>query len=102
MNDPTLRRPIGSRLRLWAIAILLIIIYIWAFRGMQFEGLQGTAKSVSVAILDGFLHPDWSFVYIPEGEDLLRGLLDTLVISVLGTFVSAFVCLPFAFGRPAI
>ncbi|APB69559.1 phosphonate ABC transporter, permease protein PhnE [Paenibacillus polymyxa] len=97
MNDPTLRRPIGSRLRLWAIAILLIIIYIWAFRGMQFEGLQGTARSVSVAILDGFLHPDWSFVYIPEGEDLLRGLLDTLVISVLGTFVSAFVCLPFAF-----
>ncbi|WP_025719451.1 phosphonate ABC transporter, permease protein PhnE [Paenibacillus sp. 1-18] len=97
MNDPTLRRPVGSRLRLWAIAILLIIIYIWAFRGMQFEGLQGTAKSVSVAILDGFLHPDWSFVYIPEGEDLLRGLLDTLVISILGTFVSAFVCLPFAF-----
>jgi phosphonate transport system permease protein len=97
MNDPTLRRPIGSRLRLWAIAILLIIIYIWAFHGMQFEGLQGTAKSVSVAILDGFLHPDWSFVYIPEGEDLLRGLLDTLVISILGTFVSAFVCLPFAF-----
>lgn len=73
MNDPTLRRPIGSRLRFWALAILLIIIYIWAFRGMQFEGLQGTAKSVSVAILDGFLHPDWSFVYIPEGRTCCVG-----------------------------
>lgn len=60
MNDPTLRRPMGSRLRLWAIAILLIIIYIWAFRGMQFEGLQGTVK-VSLSLY-------WTASFIPTGR----------------------------------
>ncbi len=34
---------------------------------------------------------------MPEGEDLLRGLLDTLAIAVLGTFISAVLCIPFAF-----
>jgi phosphonate transport system permease protein len=34
---------------------------------------------------------------LPEGEDLLRGLIDTAAIALLGTVISAFLCIPFAF-----
>ncbi|GIO33939.1 MULTISPECIES: phosphonate ABC transporter, permease protein PhnE [Paenibacillus] len=87
----------GSRIRFAVIALIVIAVYYWAVQGVHFEGIQSTAGTVSKSILQGFLHPDWSFVYIPEGEDLLRGLLDTLVISILGTVVAAVVCIPFAF-----
>lgn len=97
MRGTTSYKPMVSRVRFWAIAIVVLAIYYWAFQGMHFEGIQATTKSVSLSILDGFLHPDWAYVYIPEGEDLLRGLLDTLIISILGTFVSAILCIPFAF-----
>ena len=52
-------------------------------------------------MIKGLFHPDWAYVYIPEGEDLLRSLLETLSISYLGNFVSAIVCLPFAFWAAA-
>ncbi|WP_152394144.1 phosphonate ABC transporter, permease protein PhnE [Paenibacillus guangzhouensis] len=97
MKPDALQRPLSSRIRFWGIAVLLLVVYYWAITGMQFDGIQQTAGTVSKSILTGFLHPDWSFVYIPEGEDLLRGLLDTLVISILGTVVAAVTCIPFAF-----
>ena len=31
------------------------------------------------------------------GEDLLRGLLETFAIAVIGTFIAAIICIPFAF-----
>lgn len=86
-----------ARIRFALISLIVIAVYYWSIQGIRFEGIQGTAGTVSKSILQGFLHPDWSFVYIPEGEDLLRGLLDTLVISILGTVVAAVVCIPFAF-----
>ncbi|QDP41789.1 phosphonate ABC transporter, permease protein PhnE [Radiobacillus deserti] len=81
----------------WIVGILLAFIYIWAFSGVPMEGFKETAGQVSKAIMSGLFHPDWDYVYLPEGEDLLRGLLDTLAIAVLGTFISAFLCIPFAF-----
>ncbi|UFT99079.1 phosphonate ABC transporter, permease protein PhnE [Radiobacillus kanasensis] len=81
----------------WTVGILLLFIYVWAFSGVPMEGFKETAGQVSKAILSGLFHPDWDYVYLPEGEDLLRGLLDTLAIAVLGTFISAFLCIPFAF-----
>lgn len=100
MNSLT-AKPVWHRIRPWLWVILLIAVYLWAFNGLNFEGVQSTAKSVSLSIIDGFAHPDWDYVYDPEGEDLLRGLLDTLIISILGTFISAFLCIPFAFWAAA-
>ena len=42
-------------------------------------------------------HPDLKYIYIPEGEDLLRGLLETFAIAVIGTFIAAIICIPLAF-----
>ncbi|WP_127588893.1 phosphonate ABC transporter, permease protein PhnE [Paenibacillus koleovorans] len=90
-------KPFKVRIRFWLVAIFLLIVYVWSFTGIPFEGIKGTAGQIARAIGHGFLHPDFNYVYIPEGEDLLRGLLDTLAISVLGTFISAVLCVPFAF-----
>lgn len=89
-------KPRKSRLR-WLIYIALLLVYVWALSGVPIEGFKETAGQVSRAILNGILSPDWDYVYLPDGEDLLRGLLDTLAISVLGTFVSTVICIPFAF-----
>jgi phosphonate transport system permease protein len=94
MNDNARRK---GRLRFWLIALAAVLVYIWAVTGIDFTGIKPTAKDFTIAIFKGLLHPDWKYVYNPEGEDLLRGLLDTLAIAVLGTFISAVLCIPFAF-----
>lgn len=81
----------------WLIYAVLAVIYIWAFAGIPFNGIKETAGQVTKAILSGLFSPDWDYVYLPDGEDLLRGLLDTLAISILGTFISTLLCIPFAF-----
>lgn len=88
---------IQVRIRSGLITILLILVYVWAFSGLEFNGIQPTAGEISQSIFRGMIHPDWGYVYLPEGEDLLRGLLDTLAIAILGTFISALLCVPFAF-----
>ncbi|WP_138494999.1 phosphonate ABC transporter, permease protein PhnE [Paenibacillus pinistramenti] len=100
MNEK-MPKPLLFRVQFWLIAILIIAVYVWAFLGMDFAGIQSTAKTVTLSILKGFAHPDWSFVHMEGGEDLLSGLLETLIISLLGTVVSAFVCIPFAFWASA-
>lgn len=99
MTDTTVKsmKPKKNHFQKYIIIILLALIYIWAFSGMPLNGFKETAGQVSKAIFSGIFHPDWDYVYIPEGEDLLRGLLDTLAIAILGTFISAFLCVPFAF-----
>ncbi|MBS4197071.1 phosphonate ABC transporter, permease protein PhnE [Lederbergia citri] len=93
----TFIKPRKKNNRLWVIYVALALIYIWAFSGMPITGVKETAGQISKAIFSGIFSPDWDYVYLPDGEDLLRGLLDTLAISILGTFISAFLCIPFAF-----
>ncbi|MDU2241971.1 MAG: phosphonate ABC transporter, permease protein PhnE [Paenibacillus sp.] len=95
-----LPKPKKNRYR-WLIYILLLLLYIWAFAGIPFDGIKETAGQITKSILSGLFSPDWDYVYLPDGEDLLRGLLETLTISILGTFVSTLVCLPFAFWAAA-
>lgn len=93
-------QPKKSRLR-WLIYVMLAVVYVWAFSGIPYSGIKETAGQVTKAIFSGLLTPDWDFVYLPGGEDLLRGLLDTLAISILGTIISAVICIPFAFWAAA-
>lgn len=81
----------------WLIAIVVLAIIVWGFAGMP--ALELKAKSIEIlkSIFNGLFHPDWGYVYIPAGEDLLRGLLETFAIAVIGTFIAAIICIPFAF-----
>jgi phosphonate transport system permease protein len=85
----------------WVVYIALALIYIWTFTGIPFTGMKETAGQIARSIASGIFSPDWGYVYLPDGEDLLRGLLDTLAIAVLGTFISSFLCVPFAFWAAA-
>ncbi|MDF2963292.1 MAG: phosphonate transporter, inner rane subunit, partial [Paenibacillus sp.] len=96
MTD-TFKKNMGSRIRHWSVTLFVVIIMVWGFSGVEFTGIRETAGQVSKAILRGLLNPDWGYVYLPEGEDLLRGLLETAAIAVLGTVISAVLCVPFAF-----
>ncbi|SMC26262.1 phosphonate transport system permease protein [Clostridium acidisoli DSM 12555] len=79
------------------VIILIIVLYIWVISGIHFDGIKPTAKEITKAIFKGLIHPDWSYVYSPDGEDLISGLLDTLAIAALGTVISAVLSIPFAF-----
>ncbi|WP_416829124.1 phosphonate ABC transporter, permease protein PhnE [Ectobacillus polymachus] len=96
-NTKMIQKPRKISLYRWLIAALLILIYIWAFSGMPIHGIKPTAARVTTSILSGIFHPDWSYVLLPDGEDLVHGLIDTLAIAVLGTFISSILCVPFAF-----
>ncbi|OXM85299.1 phosphonate ABC transporter, permease protein PhnE [Paenibacillus rigui] len=87
----------SSRIRFWVIAVLIVLVYYWSVTGLKLEGFTENAGRDFTTIVKGLLHPDWGYVYLPEGEDLLRGLLETLAISILGTVISAIICIPFAF-----
>lgn len=97
MITDKIKKPAKKRIRTLVIVILIAALYIWVFLGLKFGGIKPTAGEITKSIFRGLFHPDWAYVYIPEGEDLLRGLLDTIAIAFLGTFVSAILCIPFAF-----
>nr|WP_270877632.1 phosphonate ABC transporter, permease protein PhnE [Paenibacillus aestuarii] len=88
-----------SRTRLYTLLgwIVVLALIVWSLTGLELTGIQPTTWVLMKSMFKGLTHPDWAYVYIPEGEDLLRSLLETLSISYLGNFVSAIVCIPFAF-----
>ncbi len=96
MSNIIIRKPLHKRIKKWLIIAIVIAIYIWAFAGAPLLEFKETAASAVKGMMHGFMHPDWDYVYDPEGEDLLRSLLETLAIAVLGTFISAVLCIPLA------
>ena len=81
----------------WLIAIVVLAIIVWGFAGMPALELKSKSIEILKSIFYGLFLPDWDYVYIPAGEDLLRGLLETFAIAVIGTFIAAVICIPFAF-----
>ncbi|WP_054950316.1 phosphonate ABC transporter, permease protein PhnE [Numidum massiliense] len=91
------QKPLQQRIVTWMIVLFLAMLYIWAFSGIAFDKINETAGEVTRSILDGLFHPNWGYVYDPAGEDLIDALLETLAIAILGTFIAAILCIPFAF-----
>lgn len=81
----------------YLIAIVIALIFIWAFTGIPLSTVKPQAVSVTKSIIHGLFHPEWSYVYTGDGEDLVSALIETLAIAFLGTFISAVLTLPFAF-----
>ena len=81
----------------WIIAVIVAAIIIWAFAGMPALELKSKSIEILKSIFTGLFHPDLVDIYSPAGEDLLRGLLETFAIAVIGTFIASIICIPFAF-----
>ncbi|MTT30889.1 phosphonate ABC transporter, permease protein PhnE [Terrilactibacillus sp. BCM23-1] len=97
MNETIRKKQTIRRIKIWTSVVIVALIYIWAFSGMPKMEFKPSAVQAIKAIFSGLIHPDWDYFYDPEGEDLLRTLLETLCIAILGTFISSILCVPFAF-----
>ncbi|RKP44270.1 phosphonate ABC transporter, permease protein PhnE [Cohnella endophytica] len=93
---PAPPKPFYAKWRTWVILAAVITVYVWAFRGIPFAGIKPTAWQITTAVFRGLFHPDWNYVYLKDGEDLLRGLGETLAIALLGTSISVVLTIPFA------
>lgn len=89
-------KPFYVRWKVWLVLLVIIGVYSWAFSGIPFTGIKETAWQITKAVFSGLFHPDWDYVYLAEGEDLLRGLWETLAIALLGTAISVVLMIPFA------
>ncbi|GAK30141.1 phosphonate transport system permease protein [Weissella oryzae SG25] len=90
-------RTIWQRSRTWLISLIALVILIWAFAGIPLAGVKPTAAQIFSSIVNGLFHPQWSYFYTGDGEDLFSALIQTLAIAFLGTFISAIIAVPFAF-----
>lgn len=79
------------------IFIVVVLIYVWAFSGFKIGGIKNSAGQVLSSIIHGLFHPDWAYINPPDGEGLLNAMLETIAIAILGTFISAILCIPIAF-----
>lgn len=91
------KRSSWQKIQPWMIGAVVIAIFAWGFSGVPINGIKSTAGQVLGSIVNGLIHPDWSYVYSGDGEDLLTALLETLAIAFLGTFISAVLAVPLAF-----
>ncbi|MCM0646806.1 hypothetical protein NBE98_00280 [Clostridium swellfunianum] len=89
MMAEAMRKTSKNRVRTIVILLMIAALYTWVSSGIKLQGIKTTAGEITRSIFKGLFNPDWSYIYIPEGEDLLGGLLDTISIAFLGTFVSA-------------
>jgi len=93
---PYEKKNVFRKIKIWTAVVVVLAIYVWAFAGAPIIEIKETALAAMKGMFNGLIHPDWGYVYDPEGEDLLRSLLETFAIAVLGTFISAILCIPFA------
>lgn len=93
---PQSPKPFYARPKMWLMLAVVAAVYAWAFSGIPFTGIKQTAWQITQAIFNGLFHPDWDYVYLAEGEDLLRGLGETLAIALLGTSISVILTIPFS------
>ncbi|WP_208774058.1 phosphonate ABC transporter, permease protein PhnE [Enterococcus gallinarum] len=83
--------------RKWLFVLVLVAIYIWAFAGIPLAAIKENVGQILGAIFYGLIHPDWSYVYTGDGEDLFSLMIETVAIAFVGTFISSLLSIPFAF-----
>ncbi|OTN76070.1 phosphonate ABC transporter, permease PhnE [Enterococcus sp. 8G7_MSG3316] len=89
--------PKQKKVKLWLLIFAIVVMYIWAFSGIPFNGVKDNAGQIIGSIFDGLIHPDWSYVYTGDGEDLISLMIQTVAIAFVGTFISSILSIPFAF-----
>ena len=71
----SIQRDIVKNYKNWIIAVIVAAIIIWAFAGMPALELKSKSIEILKSIFKGLFHPDLGYIYIPAGEDLLRGTI---------------------------
>ncbi len=82
-------------LRLISITLFLALV-IWAFSGIQYQGVMSTAAGTIRGMIRGLTNPDIAYIKDMTVDGLPNALLETVAIAISGTFVSGILAIPFA------
>ncbi|HSV56984.1 MAG TPA: phosphonate ABC transporter, permease protein PhnE, partial [Magnetospirillaceae bacterium] len=99
MNDPILIRREPKPLRtLYALVNYgaLAALILWSTMGIEFHGIMQTARGTVDALLLGFILPDLEYLANWTKDGLPFAIVETVAISIAGTFASALLSIPVA------
>ncbi|MGX4644590.1 phosphonate ABC transporter, permease protein PhnE [Holzapfeliella sp. JNUCC 80] len=87
----------NQKIKIGIISLICAALIIWSVVDIPFTGIKEQAGKITLSILDGLIHPDWSYVWTGDGEDLISNLVATIAMAFLGVFLSSIISVPFAF-----
>ncbi len=71
--------------------ILLIIIIILTWQQIDYQGINNQGWEVLNNIINGFIHPQWQYLFTSGANSFLDLLLQTLAISFIGTILGSII-----------
>jgi phosphonate transport system permease protein len=74
----------------------LVFLVVWGSLGIEYKGIMQTAQGTMEALVRGFMHPDVGYLLNTTKDGLPYAILETLAISIAGTFASAILSIPVA------
>lgn len=96
LSKPIPIKPKANSIRKTIIFIIVISLIIWAFDGVNYNGLMPSATGTIVGMWNGILHPDVSYLTDWSIDGLPYAIVETIAIAISGTFVSGVLAIPFA------
>lgn len=85
----------SQRIQNWTKGIIVLVAILSLF-SIDYSGMAGFSFSSLKAMIEGFIFPDWAFVYDGSSEDLVHLVFVTLCIAFYGTVLGALIAVPFA------
>lgn len=79
------------------LGVIVALLLVWSFTGVGFRGLGETWREVLGTMWEGFIRPDWAYLYDGSGEDLVSLTIETIAIAFFGTVVAVLGAIVFAF-----
>jgi len=94
MNLP--KKPQTNKLYKTLGYIIVFSLIIWAFQGLNYQGVMETAKGTLSGMWEGVLNPDIDYITDTSIDGLPNAIVETIAIAISGTFVSGILAIPFA------
>ncbi|NLY36656.1 MAG: phosphonate ABC transporter, permease protein PhnE [Tissierellia bacterium] len=91
-----LQKPKSRFLIYTLYGVLFLLVFLWAFKGINYKGVMATARGTFKSMGSGILNPDLEYIKNTTIDGLGYALLETLAIAISGTFISAVISLPIA------
>jgi phosphonate transport system permease protein len=99
MSDRIIVRKTVKPLRIIYVVVNyggLAALVVWGSLGIPYLGIMQTAGGTMQALLRGFTHPDMTYLLNMSKDGLPYAIVETLAISIAGTFASALLSVPVA------
>ena len=96
LSKPVPIKPKANSIKKKIIFIIVLSLIIWAFDGVNYNGLMPSATGTIIGMWNGILHPDVSYLTDWSIDGLPYAIVETIAIAISGTFVSGVLAIPFA------